>query len=143
MRLVKKSIVVRTPLGFAGVGASEKGISSIVLPKKDRKAAVRKLLGSESGVGSSGRIKPQYRSALGRAQRQLLQYFSGKRVSFDLPLDIRYHTAFRQAVWKAAAEIPFGETRSYGWIAKRIGNPKAARAVGQAMGANPVPIIIP
>jgi methylated-DNA-[protein]-cysteine S-methyltransferase len=56
---------------------------------------------------------------------------------------MRYHTAFQRAVWKAAAKIPHGGTRSYAWIAKSIRNPKAARAVGQAMGANPVPIIIP
>jgi O6-methylguanine-DNA--protein-cysteine methyltransferase len=80
---------------------------------------------------------------LEKAAKLLQQYFSGERVLFDLPLDMRYHTAFRQAVWKAAAEIPFGVTRSYAWIAKRIKNPKAVRAVGQALGANPVPIIIP
>ena len=71
------------------------------------------------------------------------QYFSGRLVSFDLPLDLSYYTPFQRAVWKAAASIPYGETRSYAWIAKRIGRPKAARAVGQAMGANPVPILIP
>ena len=80
---------------------------------------------------------------LEKTVKLLDQYFSGKCVSFDLPPDMRYHTAFRQAVWNAAAEIPFGETRSYAWIAKRIGKPKSARAVGQALGANPIPIIIP
>jgi methylated-DNA-[protein]-cysteine S-methyltransferase len=64
-------------------------------------------------------------------------------VSFDLPLDLRYYTPFQRAVWRAAATIPYGETRSYAWIAKKIGKPKAARAVGQALGANPVPILIP
>lgn len=73
----------------------------------------------------------------------LKHYLSGKSVSFDLPLDLRYYTAFQQAVWKAAAEIPIGETRSYAWVAKRIRKPGAARATGQALGANPVPIIIP
>jgi O-6-methylguanine DNA methyltransferase len=56
---------------------------------------------------------------------------------------MRYYTAFQQAVWKAASGIPYGETRSYAWVAKRIRKPRAARAVGQALGANPVPIIIP
>jgi methylated-DNA-[protein]-cysteine S-methyltransferase len=143
MRPVKKSIVVRTPLGFAGVGASEKGISSIVLPKKDRKAVEQELNIAECGVRSAERSLASNRNVLKKTVMLLQQYFSGRRVSFDLPLDMPYYTAFQRAVWKAAAEIPFGETRSYGWIAKRIGNPKAARAVGQAMGANPVPIIIP
>ncbi len=56
---------------------------------------------------------------------------------------MRYYTAFQQAVWKASAKIPYGETRSYAWVAKRVRNQKAARAVGKAMGANPIPIIIP
>ena len=80
---------------------------------------------------------------LKKTVKLLQRYFSGKSVSFDLPLDMRYYTNFEQAVWKSAVEIPFGETRSYAWIAQRIKNPKAARAVGQAMGANPIPIIIP
>ncbi len=73
----------------------------------------------------------------------LRNYFSGEPVIFDLPLDIRYYTPFQRAVWKAAAVIPYGETRSYAWIAKQIKKPLAARAVGRAMGANPIPIIIP
>jgi len=56
---------------------------------------------------------------------------------------MRYYTTFQQAVWRAAMAIPYGETRSYSWIAKRIKNPKAGRAVGQALGVNPIPIIIP
>jgi O6-methylguanine-DNA--protein-cysteine methyltransferase len=80
---------------------------------------------------------------LEKAAKLLRRYFSGERVLFDLPLDLRYYTRFQQAVWKTAAEIPYGETRSYAWIARRIRNSRASRAVGQAMGANPVPIIIP
>jgi O-6-methylguanine DNA methyltransferase len=73
----------------------------------------------------------------------LSAYFSGEAVLFDLPLDLRYYTAFQQAVWNAAAGVPYGETRSYSWIARRIGRPRAARAAGQALGANPVPVLIP
>ena len=74
----------------------------------------------------------------------LLQaYFSGQPVSFDLPLDLRYYTPFQQRVWNTCAAIPHGETRSYQWIAEKIKKPRAARAVGQAMGANPVPIMVP
>ena len=80
---------------------------------------------------------------LEKAVKLLQQYFSGKSVLFDLPLDLRYYTPFQQAVWKVCERIPFGETRSYGWIAQRINRPRASRAVGQAMGANPFPILIP
>jgi O6-methylguanine-DNA--protein-cysteine methyltransferase len=80
---------------------------------------------------------------LKKAVTLLQKFFSGERVSIDLSLDLSYYTGFQRAVWKAAREIPYGEMRSYAWIAARIGKPKAARAVGNALGANPVPVIIP
>jgi methylated-DNA-[protein]-cysteine S-methyltransferase len=136
-------IVFKTPLGWAGVAASAKGISRVVLPKRLKKAVERELKSSELGVRSSEKSLPSGRNVSKNTVKLLQKYFSGGRVSFDLPFDMRYYTTFQQAVWKATAEIPYGETRSYGWIAKRIGNPKAVRAVGQAMGANPFPIIVP
>ena len=143
MRESRNMIVFKTPLGWAGVAASGQGICAIVLPKKERQAVERELHCSESGCPGSERISLKYVAVLRKAAKLLRQYFSGERVSFDLPVDMRYHTAFQQAVWKATAEIPLGETRSYAWVAKRIRKPGAARAVGQALGANPVPIIIP
>jgi methylated-DNA-[protein]-cysteine S-methyltransferase len=138
-----KSRVFRTDFGWAGVAVSGKGLCAIVLPKKDKKAIERVVSSSESGVRCSERNSSGSAAVLGRAVKLIQRYFSGERVLFDLPLDLRYHTAFQQAVWNATAEIPFGETRSYGWVAKKIKHPKAARAVGQALGANPIPIIIP
>lgn len=76
------------------------------------------------------------------AEKQLGEYFAGKRKSFSLPLKPE-GTAFRKAVWNALAKIPYGETRSYGDIARAVGKPGGARAVGQANGDNPIPIIIP
>ncbi len=73
---------------------------------------------------------------------QLLEYFSGKRRAFNLPLDLR-GTAFQLAVWKELLNVQYGKTVSYGELALWIGKPKAARAVGAAVGANPIPIIIP
>lgn len=151
MKCDRKIMVMKTPFGWSGVAATEQGICMVVLPKKDRKTVERALNSSDSGAppieALEGRLrsdrKKRRSAVMLRAGKLLGQYFSGKPVSFDLPLDMRYYTAFQQAVWKAAGEIPVGETRSYGWIAKRLGNPKAARAVGGALGANPVPIIIP
>jgi len=74
--------------------------------------------------------------------RQLDDYFGGKRRVFDLALRPR-GTPFQQSVWSRLQEIPYGETISYGELARRIGSPKASRAVGAANGANPIPIIIP
>lgn len=76
------------------------------------------------------------------AAQQLIEYFEGRRKEFAIPLDLD-GTPFRKKVWKALLSIPYGQTMSYGQIASHIGKPKASRAVGQACGANPVPIIVP
>jgi methylated-DNA-[protein]-cysteine S-methyltransferase len=83
------------------------------------------------------------RPVLQRAAKQLTQYFAGQRRSFDLPLAAVTGTAFQQAVWQALRDIPFGSTSSYGELAARIGNPAAVRAVGAAVGRNPLSIIVP
>lgn len=79
---------------------------------------------------------------LGLATCQLEEYFNAQRRAFQLPLDLR-GTPFRQKVWNALLEIPYGETRSYAELARSIGEPKAFRAVGAANGANPIAIIVP
>ncbi|MGH3621519.1 MAG: methylated-DNA--[protein]-cysteine S-methyltransferase [Sciscionella sp.] len=73
---------------------------------------------------------------------QMAEYFAGQRTEFDLPMAF-LGTPFQQRVWSALCEIPFGETMSYGELAKRIGRPSAARAVGAANGRNPIGIIVP
>jgi methylated-DNA-[protein]-cysteine S-methyltransferase len=73
---------------------------------------------------------------------QLTGYFAGERRSFDVPLDLR-GTEFQRTVWDALLRVPFGETTTYGEIARRIGRPAAVRAVGAANGRNPVSIIVP
>jgi O-6-methylguanine DNA methyltransferase len=82
------------------------------------------------------------RAALAPALTQLREYFSRIRREFDLRLDAR-GTAFQKAVWAEVARIPYGATTTYGEIAQRIGRAGAARAVGAAVGANPLPILIP
>ncbi len=74
---------------------------------------------------------------------QLQAYFAGARVHFDLPLDLRSGTAFQQAVWRALLEIEPGTTTSYGALSASIGKPKAVRALGAAVGRNPISIIVP
>lgn len=76
------------------------------------------------------------------AKKQLEEYFAGMRRQFDLPLSLR-GTTFQMRDWQALLEIPYGETRSYGEIARIIGNPRGARAVGMANRSNPVAIIVP
>jgi methylated-DNA-[protein]-cysteine S-methyltransferase len=79
---------------------------------------------------------------LNEAARQLDEYFAGSRTSFDLPVRLTDGTAFQQAIWKSLATIGFGEVLSYGELGARAGRPGSGRAVGGAVGANPVPIII-
>jgi methylated-DNA-[protein]-cysteine S-methyltransferase len=79
---------------------------------------------------------------LREALRQLRLYFAGKLKTFDIPIEPE-GTSFQQRVWQALRGVPFGETASYGQIAKAIGQPKACRAVGAANGRNPIPIIVP
>jgi methylated-DNA-[protein]-cysteine S-methyltransferase len=79
---------------------------------------------------------------LARARAQLAEYFDGRRSKFDLPLAPR-GTPFQQAVWQALLAVPFGATSTYGAIAAAIRRPKAVRAVGAAIGANPIGIVVP
>ena len=87
-------------------------------------------------------IPPVACERLEEVRRQLVEYFAGQRRVFDLPLAAA-GTPFQQAVWRQLQEIPFGEVRSYGEIARAIGQPAASRAVGAANGANPIPVVIP
>lgn len=85
---------------------------------------------------------PQDDAVLREAMRQLDDYFADARRAFDLPLAAR-GTAFQRRVWQELGRIPFGETRSYGEVAERLGTPSAMRAVGAANGRNPIAIIVP
>ena len=73
---------------------------------------------------------------------QLEEYFAGERTGFEVPMELD-GTAFQKEVWRELTRIPYGETISYGELARRVGRPKGPRAVGQANGKNPIPIIVP
>ena len=77
------------------------------------------------------------------AAAQLAEYFAGQRQQFALPLDLRRGTEFQRAVWQTLLSIPFGQTTHYGALAARIGRPRAVRALGAAVGRNPISIIVP
>lgn len=81
-------------------------------------------------------------AVLRQAKRQLDEYFAGKRTDFDLPL-APHGTPFQQSVWRSLLAIPFGRTSTYGELAATVGKPAAARAVGAAVGANPISIVVP
>jgi len=141
MRTEKRKLfftVVKTRICPIGVAASERGIVYIELNCPGAKNFGRMLAGrfDEDVV-----FKPAV-PILRQAARQLTKYFTGKRRSFDLPLDLR-SKGFTRRVQKEVARIPYGKTATYGEVAHRVKSPRAARAVGGAVGANPIPIIIP
>ena len=117
-------------------------IGSLLIAGDD--AAVRRI--EFPHHGKPGRPEPDWqesaRGPVGEAARQLREYFAGRRTEFDLPLQPE-GTRFQQIVWRHLQDVPYGETISYGELARRTGNPKASRAVGAANGANPIPIVIP
>lgn len=122
---------IKTPVGELKLVASEKGLMA-VLWENDDPTRVKLPIGEENNR----------HPILKQAEEQLVEYFGGKRKTFSIPLDVR-GTEFQKKVWSALLTIPFGETRSYGQLAKQIKKPSASRAVGAANGRNPVSILVP
>jgi len=120
-----------SPVGRLTLVATDHGLAAI-LWEHDRPGRVRLDVGAEVND----------HPVLVETERQLEEYFAGRRTLFALKLDAT-GTAFQRQVWNALLTIPFGETRSYGQIARQIGSPSAVRAVGAANGRNPLSIVIP
>ncbi len=121
-----------TPVGTLTLVASDRGLRAVVWPKSLRKG---------TGVNGRPHRNPDH-PILKTTARQLDEYFSGERSTFDIPLDLE-GTRFQVAAWRSLAQIPFGTTTTYGRQAAGLGIPTAARAVGAANGANPVCIVLP
>lgn len=126
-----------TALGWVGIAASETGLVGLRLPQPTEAAALQRLQEQYGpGEADDGR--------LAGLKARVRAYFRGEAVSFDdQPLDVRGGTEFQRRVWGVTRAIPRGETRTYGQLAREVGSPGAARAVGQAMARNPWPIIVP
>ena len=124
-----------SPIGSLLLAATDAGLVSIGFSGDDR---VLQALAT--------RVSPRILRAprrLDAARRELEEYFAGQRRSFDLPLDWRLVGPFGRRVLERAAQIPYGEVLSYNQVADDIGAPRAARAVGNALGANPIPVVVP
>ena len=122
---------MKSPVGELKLIASDDGLAAILWENDDPE---RVRLGEA--------VENRNHPVLVEAEKQLNDYFAGKLKSFSLKFDFK-GTEFQKEVWKALLTIPFGETRSYGQIAKQIGRPKAVRAVGAANGKNPISIMAP
>ena len=127
------SIIV-SPLGPVFAAETRKGLFSVTLGQD----GLQGLLKYAKRWYSEAQIVP----TVVDASSQLEEYFDGSRQEFDLPLDFQ-GTDFQIEVWKALLSIPYGQTKTYGEIAGLVGRPKSTRAVGQACGANPIPIVTP
>lgn len=117
------------------MSGSEAGLRRITLP-----------LGSPEAVSAFLRLgKQDCRDAapFNDLPQRLVRYFQGDIIRLDDKLDFSDVTSFQRSVLEASGSVPYGETRSYIWVARMTGNPKAARAVGQALAHNPFPIVIP
>lgn len=115
----------RRLLDTISIQATPRGVSLIRAERLDRPA-----------TAGARRLTEQAREELG-------EYFEGKRAFFSVPVDLSATPEFQRKVLAAASRIPFGEVRPYAWVAQRIGHPRAVRAVGTALGRNPVPFIVP
>lgn len=137
-----KKEVFKTSWGWVGIASTVRGVRAVVLPRPSRRAAERELR-ALIGTPSPTQRSQASMTYLKEARSAIAAYLEGKTRDLDLPLDLQGHPRFRAKVWEILKGIPYGRVRSYGWIARKVGKPKAARAVGGACGANPVPLLIP
>lgn len=120
-----------SPLGTLLVAASERGVCRVSFAPD-----------VEALAAAAGPRVLRVPAPLAAARRQLDEYFAGTRRQFDLPVDLRA-APFQRSVLEELARLPYGEVATYGELARRIGKPRAARAVGGALNRNPLPIVIP
>lgn len=141
-------VVFRTPWGWVGLSVSARGIRTIVLPRASRREVERAL--REEALSSNGTPSPlapcpspETEPVLHAAQSQIMAFLAGQRREIDVPVDLSGRSTFQRRVWRAVRRIPYGRVRSYKWVASQVGGARYARAVGLALGANPVPLVIP
>jgi methylated-DNA-[protein]-cysteine S-methyltransferase len=128
--------IFHTSAGWIGIINSENGLKRVTLPQPTEEDARREL----------GRDVLQAKPSAGQLKSVIdlfRAYYSGKPVDFYEKLDFSGATPFQRSVWEATRQIPYGETRSYRWVAEMTGRAKAARAVGQALGKNPLLVVVP
>ena len=129
-----------TPLGNLTLVASPSGLAGAWFDnQRHLPAALAAQLAGQSAIWPEQATHP----ILQEAVKQLMAYFAGRRNSFELPLDLSAGSPFQQAVWQALLNIPRGSTTSYGALSASIGRPSAVRAVGGAIGRNPLSIVVP
>lgn len=127
-----------TPLGAVWIAVTDRGVAAIGLGELWSEDRLRADLARRGLLHASGAP-----AVMTRAKQQLKQYVLGDRQRFDLPLDLRGMPEFTASVLALLQQVPFGEVVTYGTLARRLAKPGASRAVGQANGRNPIPVVIP
>ena len=128
--------VFQTSEGWVGLLGSEAGLRRTTLPQNSEAEVIQALgIDDNQAISSPGHFH--------NLSERLQAYYDGHQVDFNDKLDLLVGTDFQRAVWQATRLVPYGETRSYGWVAQKTGRPGAPRAVGQALHRNPLPIIVP
>ena len=126
-----------SPIGELMIAVTDRGLACVEFDSDDRERVLAKI-----ALMLSPRILPSAK-ATDAWRRELEEYFGARRTRFDLAVDRRLIHGIARDVLRQTSRIPYGEVSTYGTIAKRIGHPTAARAVGRALGSNPIPIVIP
>jgi methylated-DNA-[protein]-cysteine S-methyltransferase len=129
--------MVDSPFGPLLVAATKRGLVRLAYPHEDVDEALEELARA---------VSPRVLEAPGRMdeiRRELDQYFRGDRQSFEVPVDFRLTRGFTQKILRITARIPFGSLLTYGQVATKAGSPRAYRAAGNALGSNPIPIVVP
>jgi len=124
-----------------GIGRRTYSVACVVLPRAHQFLVLDRL--SHSLLPQDTELTKVGQDVFGTLPDRLIAHMEGERVAFDDDVDTSGWTAFRRRVWEATRAIPYGETRSYSWVAAYIGQANAPRAVGQALHNNPVPVIVP
>jgi len=129
-------VIFNTSAGWVGMLGSRAGLLRVTLPQCLPEGIFQQL-----GISpNQAALSPQRFQNL---MERFRAYFAGHKVDFPDRLDLSTATAFQREVWETTRLIPYGETRSYTWVAEQIRKQRAVRAVGQALGKNPLPVIIP
>ena len=131
-----KFYVCETRIGWMGLAMDDGAVCACTLPRTRREDALEEMT-------AQGAREPARPSEVGDLPERLRRYADGEAVDLGKGVRIVTGTPFQRQVWQALIEIPRGETRSYAWVARRVGRPRAARAVGQAVGSNPLPVLVP
>ena len=133
---MQRYTVVRTREGWVAVGGCDEGLRFTTLPYPTRSDLMASL-----GDLASGLVEDD--GAYGDLARRLRKYFNGERMEFPDKIDFAGATEFDRLCWSAARSIPYGEVRTYSWLAKQVGKSNAWRAAGNAMARNRLPVIVP